>query len=170
MNIAQGLQGRPPPIRRRSSHSRTASLSSGLISLIGGSGSGASPSQLRPPVQRRLSGAAMAASASAPAGFGLSAEDDDPEIPLPTFEVQPSMLAVDLSLRPGESRSYTYSIMLPAVLPPTFKGRVMRFSYELVVGTCRAGIGEQGSVSKVMKVPIRVYNNVDGKPFVEFFV
>jgi hypothetical protein len=107
----------------------------------------------------------MTASASAPAGFALNGEDDDPEVPLPTFEVQPSMLAVDLALMPGESRSYTYSIMLPAVLPPTFKGRVMRFSYELVVGTCRAAVGEHGSVSKVMKVPIRVYNNVDGQSF-----
>lgn len=34
-------------------------------------------------------------------------EDIDPELPLPTFEAQPSMLAVDLSLSPGESKSCT---------------------------------------------------------------
>ena len=32
-------------------------------------------------------------------------EEIDPDTPLPTFEVQPAMLAVDLSLMPGESRS-----------------------------------------------------------------
>jgi RAB6A-GEF complex partner protein 2 len=47
----------------------------------------------------------------------------------------------------------------------------MRFSYELIVGTCRAGLSASGglksaganSISRVMKVPIRVYNNVAGK-------
>ena len=34
-------------------------------------------------------------------------EEIDPELPLPTFEAQPSMVAVDLSLSPGESRSCT---------------------------------------------------------------
>ncbi|KAJ7199627.1 Rgp1-domain-containing protein [Mycena pura] len=85
-------------------------------------------------------------------------DDPDPETPLPTLEVPPEMLAVDLNLAPGESRSYTYTLPLPAHLPPTFKGRTLRFSYELVVGVCRAANG--GSVSRVMKVPIRVYNNV----------
>lgn len=40
-------------------------------------------------------------------GFGnvSTGQDFDPEEPLPTFEIQPAMLAVDLSLAPGESRS-----------------------------------------------------------------
>ena len=42
-------------------------------------------------------------------GFGLnrspSEEVYDPEVPLPTYEVQPTLLAVDVSLGPGESRS-----------------------------------------------------------------
>ncbi len=46
-------------------------------------------------------------------GLGLSInstveeEPIDPETPLPTFEVQPTMLAVDLTLGPGESHSCT---------------------------------------------------------------
>jgi hypothetical protein len=72
-------------------------------------------------------------------------------------------------------------INLPDVLPPTYRGRALSFSYELLVGTCRArslptptksaggggGGGGSGvgvnSVSRVMKVPIRVYNHVTGK-------
>ncbi|KAG6807999.1 hypothetical protein H0H92_005735, partial [Tricholoma furcatifolium] len=119
------------------------------------------------------------------AGLGLDLDldldtDADPDAPLPVFEVQPAMLAVDLALAPGESRSYTYTLPLPDVLPPTFRGRALKFAYELEVGTCRAGPGAgsstptsagasasagAGSVSRVMKVPIRVYNHVAvGRP------
>jgi hypothetical protein len=69
----------------------------------------------------------------------------------------------------------TYSITLPDNLPPTYKGRSLKFSYELVVGTCRAAntlppssaLGPTGanSISRVMKVPIRVYNHVAGTVF-----
>ena len=42
-------------------------------------------------------------------GLGLqrtpSEELYDPEVPLPTYQVQPTLLAVDVSLGPGESRS-----------------------------------------------------------------
>ncbi|KAJ7730664.1 Rgp1-domain-containing protein [Mycena maculata] len=114
-------------------------------------------------------------------GMGIGADGDgeeDAEAPLPTLDVPPEMLAVDLRLGPGESRSYTYTLPLPPSLPPTFKGRTLRFSYELSVGVCRAspsafpshsnsfnssstaGKGGGGSVSRLMKVPIRVYNHV----------
>jgi hypothetical protein len=59
----------------------------------------------------------------------------------------------------------TYTIKLPDNLPPTFKGKSLRFSYELVVGICRAGCasgGSANSISRVMKVPIRMYNHVVG--------
>ncbi|KAF9265604.1 Rgp1-domain-containing protein [Marasmius fiardii PR-910] len=85
-----------------------------------------------------------------------------PETPLPTFEVQPAMLSVDGVLGPGESQSFRYTLNLPSNLPPTYLGQQFQFSYELVVGICRkvSSGSSGGSVSKVMKVPIRVYNNV----------
>ncbi|KZT58546.1 Rgp1-domain-containing protein [Calocera cornea HHB12733] len=89
---------------------------------------------------------------------------------LPTLDLQPNVLAVDLTLTPGESRTYTYTLSLPVLLPPTFRGKAIRFSYELVVGTSHApSPGNNGSSSplyqeqhrkKVMKIPIRVYNSV----------
>ncbi|KAF7974927.1 hypothetical protein HWV62_10965 [Athelia sp. TMB] len=93
-------------------------------------------------------------------GWGPAPQEDavDPEAPLPTFDAPQVMLAVDLALRPGESRSYTYTLALPAHLPPTFRGRALRFAYAFAVGTCRAGA--RHSVSRVMKVPIRVYTHV----------
>lgn len=74
------------------------------------------------------------------------------------------------------SLSDNYKLPLPDNLPPTFKGRSLKFSYQFIVGTCRAGSvpsppgpgkspgpTSASSVSRVMKVPIRVYNNVFGQ-------
>ncbi|KAJ7470483.1 Rgp1-domain-containing protein, partial [Mycena latifolia] len=131
-------------------HRRASSFSAGLRALGAGIGG--------------ILGRSASASGDGGAAQGWDAADADPEAPVPTLEVPPEMLAVDLSLGPGESKSYTYSLLLPAHLPPTFKGRTLRFSYELVVGACRAAAGGS-SVSRVMKVPIRVYNNVAvGRP------
>ncbi|KAL0945622.1 hypothetical protein HGRIS_014776 [Hohenbuehelia grisea] len=180
--------GRPSP---RRTHSRSSSISAGLLSLLSPSmltSSASAPNRASMAVghrSRTLSQSGVQPPGSAPPaismfsgtglGLGSGAEEDiDPEAPLPTLEVQPSMLAVDLALLPGESRSYTYTVKLPEHLPPTFKGRALRFSYELVVGTCRAGpAGRTGtplsssgsstggaSISRVMKVPVRIYNNV----------
>ncbi|EAU93381.2 hypothetical protein CC1G_04360 [Coprinopsis cinerea okayama7 len=97
---------------------------------------------------------------------GISQEEEerkkyeyDSDVPLPTLETQPAMLAVDLVLRPGEEKTYTYTLTLPDNLPPTFRGKSLKFSYELVVGLCRAGNGKN-NISKLMKVPIRLYNSV----------
>jgi hypothetical protein len=51
-----------------------------------------------------------AGTGSVPNSNGIVDEDIDPGTPLPTFEIQPAMLAVDLSLMPGESRSCGFKI------------------------------------------------------------
>lgn len=74
----------------------------------------------------------------------------------------------------------TYTIDLPGILPPTHAGKTLSFGYELVVGACRAPApsaasagghhipawrganAAKSSSSRVMKVPIRVYNHVSG--------
>ncbi|KAJ3002209.1 hypothetical protein NUW54_g5970 [Trametes sanguinea] len=189
MDITSSLSAQtlgPPggPTSRRGSHGRSSSLSAGLLSMLSPTSLVSSPSQpaFVPGHRARTSsvfslfsnGHAPPTSRSAGVGLGLGAsvpEDEvDPEAPLPTLEVQPSMLAVDLSLGPGESRTYTYSLVLPDNLPPTFRGRALKFSYQFILGVCRAGSSASpgagpSSNSRVMKVPIRVYNNVSvGKP------
>ncbi|KAG2086672.1 Rgp1-domain-containing protein [Suillus cothurnatus] len=154
--------------RTHRSHSRSTSLTGSLLSLL-------SPSSYSPSIGRSRAPSLTSQSDTSSAGVGLglglsvgaanSVEEGEEEIPLPVFEVQPAMLAVDLALGPGESRTYTYTLPLPSTLPPTFRGRMISFSYELVVGTCRRGDSSEGTttsvgvtVSRVMKVPIRVYN------------
>ncbi|KAF8972454.1 Rgp1-domain-containing protein [Flammula alnicola] len=181
-----------PKPRHRQTHSRSSSFSAGLLSILSPTSlvssmssssptpnsaslrTGSSSSRWRSssssftPTSTPTSGR-FPNSSSSPSvlGFGNAPPGEvDPDEPLPTFEIQPAMLAVDLTLAPGESRSYTYTIKLPDNLPPTFKGKSLKFSYELVVGTCRAGPTGGGggvsanSISRVMKVPIRVYNHV----------
>ncbi|KAJ3529575.1 hypothetical protein NM688_g7836 [Phlebia brevispora] len=158
---------------RRLSHSRSTSLTVGLFSML-------SPSALLPPSptlppsharSQSLLSAFFGSSSSytSSAGLGLGMNDDtepdlvDPETPLPTFEVQPKMLAVDLTLGPGESRCYTYQLDLPRNLPPTYRGRCLRFSYEFILGICRAlprSPSGPSTNSRVLKVPIRLYNHV----------
>ncbi|GAA5986158.1 hypothetical protein JCM10908_006436 [Rhodotorula pacifica] len=95
---------------------------------------------------------------------------------VPILSCPPSILAVDLVLKPGESKTFTFSLRVPADLPPSFRGKSIKFNYELVVGTNRTAVSPsmlvnpeqplrprsrgKASSSRVMKVPIRLYNHV----------
>jgi hypothetical protein len=97
---------------------------------------------------------------------------------LTTFEPPQSLLAVDLALAPGESKScktfnhmenvfdrslpVQYRVTLPSELPPTFRGRALRFSYQFIVGTCRGGPHMENQ-TRLLKVPLRVYNHIPGR-------
>ena len=110
--------------RMRRTHSRASSLSSSIFSLLSPSSSNGSPALPWTPARKSSSSSIISSflspSASSPAalsantagqvGLGLGidrAEEElvDPSTLLPTFDVQPAMLAVDLALAPGESRT-----------------------------------------------------------------
>jgi hypothetical protein len=116
-------------ITPRRSHKRSTSFSSGLLSFItipslpsapnlasASTPSLLSPSQSWSPSHRsRSMSQSVPPSPSSPSGFTLGSsveEEIDPETPLPTFEVPQVMLAVDLSLGPGESRTCAWFIRL----------------------------------------------------------
>ncbi|KAH9947070.1 Rgp1-domain-containing protein [Amylocystis lapponica] len=187
MDISSSLSGAPlghgppPGPTRRNSHSRSASLFSLLspTALLQPTPTPWTPSHRPQSPSMRAIFSSVPTGSGGGVGLGLGAgvggeEEVDPELPLPIFEVQPAMLAVDLSLAPGESRSYNYTVVLPENLPPTYRGRTLRFSYQFILGVCRAastrsasGMGPSGanSRSRIMKVPIRIYNNVTvGRP------
>lgn len=82
---------------------------------------------------------------------------------IPILSTPQSILFVDLRLKPGESKSYTYSHPLPKGIPPTHKGRAMKISYSLVVGTQRAAkIAAQHQV-QYADIPFRVLPSVNGE-------
>ena len=82
---------------------------------------------------------------------------------IPILSTPQSILFVDLRLGPGESKSYNYSHPLPKGLPPSYKGRAIKVSYNLVVGTQRAAnITQQHQVQRA-DMPFRILPSVNGK-------
>jgi hypothetical protein len=79
---------------------------------------------------------------------------------IPLLSTPQSVLFVDLKLAPGESKTYEYAFTLPKGLPPTHRGKVMKISYSLVIGTQRPGGAKEQQVTSV-EVPFRVLGSVN---------
>lgn len=80
---------------------------------------------------------------------------------LPVFETVRSLVTpVDLELAAGQSRTWTYSIIIPAHLPPSLPGTAMRFIYEFSVAVAivvGADGKQQQQVVKEVQVPITIW-------------
>ncbi|KAL1841685.1 hypothetical protein VTJ49DRAFT_6724 [Mycothermus thermophilus] len=79
---------------------------------------------------------------------------------VPLLSTPQSILFVDLQLAPGDSRSFEYTFRLPKGLPPTHRGKAMKISYSLVIGTQRPGSAREQRVKSV-EVPFRVLGSVN---------
>lgn len=79
---------------------------------------------------------------------------------IPLLSTPQSILFVDLKLAPGESKTYEYSFRLPKGLPPSHKGKAIKISYSLVIGTQRPGGAKEQQVRSV-DVPFRVLGSVN---------
>ena len=82
---------------------------------------------------------------------------------IPLLRTPPSIIFVDLRLAPGEKKSYRYRFKIPRGLPPTHRGRAIRISYALVVGTQRAATAQQSQPVRQTEFPFRVFGGVDGR-------
>nr|XP_018907989.1 PREDICTED: RAB6A-GEF complex partner protein 2 [Bemisia tabaci] len=67
------------------------------------------------------------------------------------FSTTPRILFCDLSLSPGESKSYLYSEVLPSESPPSHNGQLTRYSYKITIGTQRVN-----QPIKSLRIPFRV--------------
>ncbi|KAH6688604.1 Rgp1-domain-containing protein [Plectosphaerella plurivora] len=79
---------------------------------------------------------------------------------IPLLSTPQSILFVDLNLAPGESKSYEYSFQLPRGLPPSHRGKAVKISYSLVIGTQRAG-GNREQQVRTVEIPFRVLGSVN---------
>lgn len=79
---------------------------------------------------------------------------------IPLLSTPQSILFVDLRLGPGESRCFKYSFKLPRGLPPSHRGKAIKISYKLVIGTQRPGGAREQQVKSV-EVPFRILGSVN---------
>ncbi len=88
---------------------------------------------------------------------------------IPILSTPQSVLFVDLQLEPGESKSYIYRHPLPKGIPPTHKGRALKVSYSLIVGTQRAAKVTHQHQMRHADIPFRVLSSVNGKLFNSYY-
>lgn len=82
---------------------------------------------------------------------------------IPLLSTPQSLLFVDLRLGPGEEQSYSFSFTLPCGLPASHKGKAIKISYNLVIGTQRpSGANEPQRVNRI-NIPFRVFSGVNCK-------
>lgn len=82
---------------------------------------------------------------------------------IPLLSTSQSLLFVDLRLAPGEERSYSFAFTLPSGLPASHKGKAIKISYNLVIGTQRPSVPNEPQRVYKINIPFRVFNGVDGK-------
>lgn len=82
---------------------------------------------------------------------------------IPILSTPQSVLFVNLQLEPGQSKSYTFNHVLPRGIPPTHKGRAVKISYNLRIGTQRAANSAAKHQVQTVDVPFRVLTGVNGK-------
>ena len=88
---------------------------------------------------------------------------------LPLFNTPPSILFSDLELDSGEEVTFKYELLLPAGLPPSYRGninllllgKVIRFQYKLIIGIQKDIFKK---VTQIVAIPFRFFNrtNQDG--------
>ncbi|KAJ1965903.1 Golgi membrane exchange factor (Ric1p-Rgp1p) subunit, partial [Dispira parvispora] len=76
----------------------------------------------------------------------------------PVFSTPPSILCSDLTLRLGQSQTITYELNLPEQLPPTFRGKSIRFTYTLVLVIQKSALNHK---SHIVHVPFKILARVD---------
>ncbi|SOV07523.1 uncharacterized protein UDID_05296 [Ustilago sp. UG-2017a] len=88
---------------------------------------------------------------------------------VPTFSTPPSIVAVDLVLAPGESKTFQFRLRLPVDLPPSYSGKAIRIKYVLSLGTNRLGMPQGRKGGRLISIPIRVYGYVGASGFRPFY-
>ncbi|KAL5003581.1 Rgp1-domain-containing protein [Aspergillus recurvatus] len=82
---------------------------------------------------------------------------------IPLLSTPQSLLFVDLRLAPGEEQSFSFAFTLPSGLPASHKGKAIKISYNLVIGTQRpSGNNEPQKVNRI-SIPFRVFSGVNAQ-------
>jgi RAB6A-GEF complex partner protein 2 len=82
---------------------------------------------------------------------------------IPLLSTPQSLLFVNLHLEPGEEKSYSFSCPLPRGLPSSYRGKAVKFSYNILIGVQSAPTSTRQPDHKVrqISIPVRVFPGVD---------
>ena len=86
---------------------------------------------------------------------------------VPILSTPQAILFVDLRLGPGETKSFVYRHGLPRGIPPTYRGKAIKVSYNLVIGVQRSARPSEKNQLRHINIPFRVYPGVNGKTSME---
>ncbi|XP_014243659.1 RAB6A-GEF complex partner protein 2 [Cimex lectularius] len=67
------------------------------------------------------------------------------------LSTKPKILFCDLQLMPGLSKSFVYTEVLPPEAPPSYRGKLVKYSYKISIGAQRVN-----SPTKLLRLPLRV--------------
>lgn len=82
---------------------------------------------------------------------------------IPLLSTPQSLLFVDLRLAPGQEKAFSFSFTLPRGLPSSHKGKAIKISYNLIIGTQKAAAVKGNQRLHKINVPFRVLSGVDGR-------
>ncbi|KAM5469277.1 Golgi membrane exchange factor (Ric1p-Rgp1p) subunit [Microsporum audouinii] len=82
---------------------------------------------------------------------------------IPLLSTPQSLLFVDLRLAPGQEKAFSFSFTLPRGLPSSHKGKAIKISYNLVIGTQKATAIKGNQRLHKINVPFRVLSGVDAQ-------
>ncbi|KAL4956900.1 Rgp1-domain-containing protein [Aspergillus filifer] len=82
---------------------------------------------------------------------------------IPLLSTPQSLLFVDLRLAPGEEQSFSFAFTLPSGLPASHKGKAIKISYNLVIGTQRPSNSNEPQKVNRISIPFRVFSGVNGR-------
>ena len=91
------------------------------------------------------------------------AKETNSKLSIPIVSTPQSLLFVDLRLEPGQSRSYSYGHRLPRGIPPTYRGRAIKISYNLVIGVQKVAQLTPQPQLQQFEIPFRVLPGVNSK-------
>ena len=79
---------------------------------------------------------------------------------VPLLSTPQSLLFVDMELKPGEEKSFSYSYKLPRGLPSSHKGKAIKINYNLTIGTQFAASGNTLQKVRSVSVPLRLFSGI----------
>ena len=81
---------------------------------------------------------------------------------IPIISTPRAVLFVDLTLQPGESKTFAYEHKIPITLPPTFRGRTFKATYQLLVGIQQLQSPAETPILTSVEAPFRVVPSMTG--------